>query len=643
MSADSTASPWTHAAESGADAPDYAALYAALAATAQGRWFLAQHADRSRQAVTTQVLTAIDRLKHEVAGAQPPARAAAEPRPSGPGLDRLRDGLGGLAAALTAVQAELGEIEPRDAAKEHQSILAATEVLQEIAWFMRERGIESWLCDRLDGVSAAIRAGCAVPDLNAPRTRAIAGALAEVEKRLRAFRADLDQEAEAVGLFGEPPVPAANANLPISAPPMADWSEAGMPETETQETAGLETEALETAAVNTDSLGTEALGTAALETEAPAAEARETAALEAKALDTEAREIAALEAEALETETPAVEAPETGAPETEALKIPETTTPDTNGPETGTSAEVSTAATARVEAATENLAIEPAVETLVAEIAALTLVSGELVPPETTQPAAVAADDQPAAVAADDNAKPDESASTAAEAGRRQAEPEGESVRGRPENSSGPAVFAEVETAPASEPKSSSATTRALAAADWELPQPDAGDSDQPPPSPRLSHLLMAAELDRLLASQATSRPDPGVATAPDGDESSATVAAIDSAGTEATVPASVEAPLFQTPPVDGAIARAAETRFADPSGSFPATEIGATAVGATAGEAAVEGPATNDSTEQMPPPPAPPPPRPALDEAAELAKVDLAAFADVMALSDEERIALFT
>ena len=51
------ASPWTvTAAAPGIGEPNYDAIYAAVVATAQGRWFLAQYASRNRNADTAQVL-----------------------------------------------------------------------------------------------------------------------------------------------------------------------------------------------------------------------------------------------------------------------------------------------------------------------------------------------------------------------------------------------------------------------------------------------------------------------------------------------------------------------------------------------------------------------------------------------------------
>jgi hypothetical protein len=177
------------------DVTDYDGLYAAVMATAQGRWFLEQYASRNRSADTAQVLAAIGRLETEALaprGARLPAAPAAEPPSAGPDIARVRHGLGEFAAALMRARADIAAIDPPGTMAERPTILATTEAFAEIAWYMRERGIEQDLCDRLDGCAADIRAVCAIPDLTAQRTRAIVDALGDLESRVQAIRASLD-------------------------------------------------------------------------------------------------------------------------------------------------------------------------------------------------------------------------------------------------------------------------------------------------------------------------------------------------------------------------------------------------------------------------------------------------------------------
>jgi hypothetical protein len=211
------ASPWTvTTAAPGAGEPNYDAIYAAVVATAQGRWFLAQYASRNRNADTAQLLAAINRLQTEVERSAPPAAAEPDPRP-GPDIARLRHDLGELAEALIRARADIAVIKPGKLT-ERPSILAATEALLGLAWFMRERGMDSRFCDRIDDCADDIYAVCAMPDLTAQRTRMIVDVLGDLENRLVAITAALDDGDQFADLRASP---AANANSPAPAKPVA--------------------------------------------------------------------------------------------------------------------------------------------------------------------------------------------------------------------------------------------------------------------------------------------------------------------------------------------------------------------------------------------------------------------------------------
>jgi hypothetical protein len=212
------ASPWTVTAAAPERAePNYDAIYAAVVGTAEGRWFLAQYASRNRNADTAQVLATIDRLATEVGQQRsvPAAAPAPVPPPPGPDIARLRRDLGGMADALVRTRADIAVIKPGKVT-ERPSILAATEALQGLAWFMRERGMDPRFCDRIDDCADDIHAVCAMPDLTAQRTRAIVGMLGDLENRLHAIRATLDGGGDQPGdLRGSP---AANAKSPAAKP-----------------------------------------------------------------------------------------------------------------------------------------------------------------------------------------------------------------------------------------------------------------------------------------------------------------------------------------------------------------------------------------------------------------------------------------
>jgi hypothetical protein len=148
---------------------------------------------------------------------------AALPNPDTAGL---RGELAELADALTRARAEVAAVDPPGAATGRPSILAATAELEALVWSMREQGIEPQLCDRIAGCAGNIRAACAVPDLTAERTRAIADLLGHLEIRLHAIRTALDGGVYAQESFGDlDGLPAANANSPTAPrPPVIEAS-----------------------------------------------------------------------------------------------------------------------------------------------------------------------------------------------------------------------------------------------------------------------------------------------------------------------------------------------------------------------------------------------------------------------------------
>jgi hypothetical protein len=217
------ASPWTvTAAAPGRGEPNYDAIYAAVVSTAEGRWFLSQYASRNRNADTAVVLAAIDRLETEVGRERRPPTAPAPDPPPGPDIARLRRDLGELADALMYARSDIAAIELPGASTGRPRILAATEALQALTWFMRERGIEPLDCDRIDGCVGDIRAVCAIPDLTAERIDAIADVLTGLESRLHAIRTAIADGTEGANQFGDPrPLPAPNARTRAAAKPAA--------------------------------------------------------------------------------------------------------------------------------------------------------------------------------------------------------------------------------------------------------------------------------------------------------------------------------------------------------------------------------------------------------------------------------------
>jgi chemotaxis protein CheZ len=194
------------AAPRGAPGPaDYDAIFAAVMETERGRWFLAEYARRNRHADTAEVLAALERVaaRQALAGPQPGQRPAAE---AGADLDRLRAELADMANAIARTKTEIASIRPdaaqggrimeateqldsvlRTTERATSDILAAAEQVQEVAWTMREQGMESEFCDRLDRYATEIYTACSFQDVTGQRTRKIIHVLRYLEARIQAM------------------------------------------------------------------------------------------------------------------------------------------------------------------------------------------------------------------------------------------------------------------------------------------------------------------------------------------------------------------------------------------------------------------------------------------------------------------------
>jgi chemotaxis protein CheZ len=203
---------------------DYELIEAAVMETERGRWFLGEYARRNRHADTMMLLGAIERL----AGA---LRAERTVQP----LDRIRSDLFAMAEAIARTKAEIAAIKPdiedqgkfREVTAELDSIvhtteaatsdiLAAAEQVQEIAWTLREQGLEAEACDLLNAKATDIYTACAFQDLTGQRTGKVIQVLRYLEDRINAM-------IDIWGLEGTEPV-AARA-LPLASEPGLDQAD----------------------------------------------------------------------------------------------------------------------------------------------------------------------------------------------------------------------------------------------------------------------------------------------------------------------------------------------------------------------------------------------------------------------------------
>jgi len=171
---------------------DYDALETALAQTMRGRWFLAEYVRRHQPAEFAMLRDALQKLE----------RVVASPSAT-PTRDVLRRDLIEMSEAVGRTQREIAALAPPGpaggwaanaaagldamvpAAKSaNAAILRAAEDIQEVAWQLREKGIDEGAGNRLEKQAREIYSGCAAQDVNAKRMEKIVEVLRFLESRV---------------------------------------------------------------------------------------------------------------------------------------------------------------------------------------------------------------------------------------------------------------------------------------------------------------------------------------------------------------------------------------------------------------------------------------------------------------------------
>jgi len=174
---------------------DYEAIEGAVMETARGRWFLAEYARRNRNADTNMLLKALDRIESAMCG-----QGSVEP------VDRIRFDLVEMSKAIARTKTEIAAMKPDaehhgkfgEASEELDSvvqqteaatsdILACAERIQEMAWTLREQGLDAASCDLLDANATEVYTACSFQDLTGQRTRKVIGVLRYLEGRINAM------------------------------------------------------------------------------------------------------------------------------------------------------------------------------------------------------------------------------------------------------------------------------------------------------------------------------------------------------------------------------------------------------------------------------------------------------------------------
>jgi len=159
---------------------DYDALCEALMASARGRWFLEEYAKRNRNADTGLVLDAVARVEAVVRSEQ--AHQASQ----GVRIELLE-----MARTIAQTRADVAEAKPERTASPSASgtdVFAAAGRLQEVAWTMREHGLDMAMCDQITDLSTAILSASSLrANPNDGRAQKLAEVLSSLEQRIDAM------------------------------------------------------------------------------------------------------------------------------------------------------------------------------------------------------------------------------------------------------------------------------------------------------------------------------------------------------------------------------------------------------------------------------------------------------------------------
>lgn len=169
---------------------DYEAILSAVMETSRGRWFLDRYAAANRQADTKTLLDAIHQLeavvreqRSDAAAAPQPAVAPPSPEP-GQRLARLRRD---IAETLTPAEdrpsggKEVLDLVGDSLGRANADILSAAEQIQEIAWTLRETGVDAPHCETLDRLAVDIYGASRIFDFTVTRARLLVQAIRALE------------------------------------------------------------------------------------------------------------------------------------------------------------------------------------------------------------------------------------------------------------------------------------------------------------------------------------------------------------------------------------------------------------------------------------------------------------------------------
>jgi chemotaxis regulatin CheY-phosphate phosphatase CheZ len=141
------------------------------------------------------LLKALDRIEASIGG-----KKSVEP------VDQIRFDLVEMSKAIARTKTEIASIKSDaddhgkfgEASEELDSVVQATEAatsdilacaerIQEMAWTLREQGVEGEVCDLLDANATDVYTACSFQDITGQRTRKVIGVLRYLEERINAM------------------------------------------------------------------------------------------------------------------------------------------------------------------------------------------------------------------------------------------------------------------------------------------------------------------------------------------------------------------------------------------------------------------------------------------------------------------------
>jgi hypothetical protein len=301
---------------------DYAAIAEAFMETSRGRWFLTEYAKRNRNADTSMVLDAVQRIEQSLAAqkeenlqreeslrreeglsAQQAAEAVAA---AAVAQERLTEALAAIRRSVEA--AEESAVEALDSLALEQRLAPVRKgarVLREIAWRLREIGNDGRICDLIDSQVTVIEKG--TEQFSSEEARAaLHAAFAALQGRLVEFSDDHHSPVLSGETEGAAPFPA-EQEMSLA----AETVETGLFETGFARDAA---EALSASLAAPPEVALAATQSALTKTETPPA-AETAAAPEAATRDTSVQKVAVEDANAHDEAVLDMIAMEMGAPD----------------------------------------------------------------------------------------------------------------------------------------------------------------------------------------------------------------------------------------------------------------------------------------------------------------------------------------